>query len=245
MTRLVGLLMTFVTFEILMALVIKDVKRHRDGEGSPMRVSKEKAARNRDQILTSAARLFRENGIDATGVDSITKAAGLTHGGLYSHFGSKQAIVAEAVRFALARSRRRWSRTAEGKAHDEAFADIAGYYLSREHRDAHGDGCLVAALSCEIGRQPPAVRRVFTEELKQVLGFLSGLMPEEISARRYEDAIAAFACMVGAVVLARAVNDEALSRRILKTAEKRLGKVATGRRPVRRRASAPRGRANA
>ncbi|HEY2525190.1 MAG TPA: helix-turn-helix domain-containing protein [Candidatus Binataceae bacterium] len=203
-----------------------------------MRVSKEKAAHNRENILTSAARLFRENGIDATGVDSITEAAGLTHGGLYSHFGSKQAIVAEAVRFALARSRRRWRRTAQAKARDAAFADIAGYYLSREHRDAHGKGCLVAALSCEIARQPPAVRRVFTEELKGVFEFLSHLMPDGIAARRREEAIAMFACMVGAVILARAVNDEALSRRILKTMEKRLGKGETGRLPVRRRASA-------
>ena len=210
-----------------------------------MRVSKEKAARNREEILVSAARLFRENGIDATGVDSITRAAGLTHGGLYSQFGSKRAIVAEAVRFALAHSRRRWRRTAEGKAQDEAFAEIAGYYLSREHRDAHGSGCLVAALSCEIARQPPAVRRVFTQELKNVFGFLSGLITEGTSAQRYEDAIAAFACMVGAVVLARAVNDEALSRRILKTAEQRVSKVARRRRPVGLRASANRVRASA
>jgi TetR/AcrR family transcriptional repressor of nem operon len=215
------------------------------GEGNPMRVSKEKAARNREQILSSAARLFRENGIDATGVDSITEAVGLTHGGLYSHFDSKQTMAAEAVRFALARSRRRWRRTAESKARDEAFAVIAGDYLSREHRDARGNGCLVAALSCEIARQPPAVRRAFTQELKGVLEFLSHLMPDGIVARRREDAIAMFACMVGALILARAVNDEALSRRILKAAEKRLDKVATGRRPVTRRASATRVRASA
>ena len=71
-----------------------------------MRVSKEKAAQNRERILTSAARLFREHGIGATGVDSITEDAGLTHGGLYSQFGSKEAIAAEAVRFALARGKR-------------------------------------------------------------------------------------------------------------------------------------------
>ena len=87
-----------------MTLVINHVKRAHDVEKSPMRVSKKKAARNREQILIAAARLFRERGFDATGVDLITEAAGLTHGGLYSHFGSKQSIVAEAVRFALARS---------------------------------------------------------------------------------------------------------------------------------------------
>ena len=75
-----------------------------------MRVSKEKAAQNRERILTSAARLFREQGIGATGVDAITEDAGLTHGGLYSQFGSKEAIAAEAIGFALARSRRSGGR---------------------------------------------------------------------------------------------------------------------------------------
>ena len=210
-----------------------------------MRVSREKAARNREEMLVAAARLFRENGIDATGVDSITGAAGLTHGGLYSQFGSKQAIVAEALRFALARSRSRWRQTAADKSRREAFSDIAGYYLSPEHRDAHGRGCLVAALGCEIARQPPSVRRVFTEELKGVLEFLSGLMPDDVSKRRREDAIAAFAGMVGAVILARAVDDEALSRRILRVAQKRLGKVATGGRGARHRAWGSRVRAGA
>ena len=82
-----------------------------------MRVSKEKAAQNRERILTSAARLFREHGIAATGVDSITEDAGLTHGGLYSHFESKEAIAAEAIRFALARGSAfgsgRWNATRE------------------------------------------------------------------------------------------------------------------------------------
>ena len=208
-----------------------------------MRVSKEKAARNREEILISAARLFREKGIDSTGVDSITEAAGLTHGGLYSHFGSKQAIVTEAVRFALARSRRLWQRTAADKPVGKTFSEIATYYLSREHRDAHGTGCLVAALGCEIARQPAAVRRIFTEELKGLFEFLGGLMPERTSARRREGAIAAFACMVGAVILARAVNDEALSRRILKTAGKRVGRTATGVRAAARRGSRTRTRA--
>jgi len=202
-----------------------------------MRVSKEKAARNREQIVISAARLFRERGIDAAGVDSITEAAGLTHGGLYSHFGSKQSIVAEAVRFALARSRRVWRRAAQGKPEGKALSDILAYYLSLAHRDAHGQGCLVAALSCDIARQPRAVRKAFTIELKEVLDFLGGLMPGDTSARRHEEAVVAFAGMVGALILARAVDDETLSRRILKTTERRLGKVVNIRRHVRRRTS--------
>lgn len=217
-----------------MTLVINHVKREHDVERSPMRVSKEKAARNREQIVISAARLFRERGIDATGVDSITEAAGLTHGGLYSHFGSKQSIVVEAIRFALARSRSVWRRAAHGKPEGKALCDILAYYLSLAHRDTHGEGCLVAALSCDIARQPRAVRKAFTIELKEVLEFLGGLMPGDTSARRHEEAVVAFAGMVGALILARAVDDETLSRRILKATGQRLGKVVNIRRHVRR-----------
>ena len=200
-----------------------------------MRVSKQKAAHNREEILTSAARHFREAGIGATGVDSIAEDAGLTHGGLYSQFGSKQAIVAEAVRFALAKSKRAWQRAAQGKPGKKALSDIVTYYLSRAHRDSAGRGCLIAALSCDIAREPATVRRAFTSGLRDALELLAGLMPDETPARRDEEAMAAFACMVGAVILARAVNDEALSRRILKSAARRVERDAIERRPIRRR----------
>src|SRR5271169_6952325 len=103
-----------------------------------MRVSKKTAAKNRERILTSAARLFREQGIAGTGVDAITEDAGLTHGGLYSQFGSKEAIAVEAVRFASARGKRVWERTVQRKGGKKAFPEIAASYLSREHRDAPG-----------------------------------------------------------------------------------------------------------
>src|SRR5437667_6720222 len=89
-----------------------------------MRVSKEQAARNRKEILTAAARLFRENGIRATGVDAISQGAGLTHGAFYSQFESKEALAAEAIRLALARSKRLWQRAADRKRGSEAFRSI-------------------------------------------------------------------------------------------------------------------------
>jgi TetR/AcrR family transcriptional regulator, transcriptional repressor for nem operon len=187
-----------------------------------MRVSKEKAAQNRDRILNSAARLFRERGIGATGVDSITKDAGLTHGGLYSQFGSKEAIATEAIRFALARSKRVWARALERNPGEGALPAIVDGYLSRAHRDAPGTGCVVAALGPDIARQPRRVRQAFTREIKDDLEFLSKLMP-------HEDAIAAFAAMVGALVLARAVSDEDLSDSILKSTANRVLKRGGGR----------------
>src|SRR5262249_61450897 len=111
-------------------------------------------------------------------------------------------------------SKRLWQRLAERKGGEQAFPAIVAEYLSRAHRDAVGQGCVVAALGSEIARQPQSVREAFTEELKAGLEFLAGLMPRDDPARRYENAIAAFAGMVGALMLARAVNDEPLSERI-------------------------------
>jgi len=199
-----------------------------------MRVSKEQAAQNRQHILAAAARRFREQGVSATGVDAITKDAHLTHGAVYSHFGSKEAITAEAIRLALRGSRCLWQRLAERKGVEQAFATIVAEYLSRAHRDAVGQGCVVAALGSEIARQPQSVRAAFTEELKDALEFLAGLMPGDDPARRYEDAIAAFAGMAGALMLARAVNDDTLSEQILHTTARRMIPQTAVRAPARR-----------
>ncbi|HWN58571.1 MAG TPA: TetR/AcrR family transcriptional regulator [Methylomirabilota bacterium] len=202
-----------------------------------MRVSKEKAAHNREQILTAAARLFREQGIGATGVDSITDDAGLTHGAVYSQFGSKEAIAAEAVSLALSRSKHLWDRMAERKGKKKVFPAIVEQYLSAAHRDHAGQGCVIAAIGSEIARQPRSVRDSFTREFKHSLEYLAELMRENNSSRGTEDAIAAFVSMVGALIIARAVNDETLSDLILKSTAKRVVQRARVRRPARRRHS--------
>ncbi len=187
-----------------------------------MRVSREKAAQNRQSILTAAARLFRERGIGATGVDAITEEAGLTHGAVYSQFGSKEAIAAEAIRGALKGSEHLWQRQTQSRGRKKAFHAIVAAYLSRQHRQGAGTGCVVAALGGEIGRQPRHVRDAFTGELKDALQFLAAVMAEDEPECGYDDAIAAFASMTGALILARAVSDESLSNRILKATAKRV-----------------------
>lgn len=103
-----------------------------------MRVSKAPAAQNRQRIVAAATRLFREQGIQAIGVAAITHEAGLTHSGFYSQFESKEAIVIEAIRFALTRAKHLWQHTAERKPGPQALRDIIESYLSRAHRDAPG-----------------------------------------------------------------------------------------------------------
>src|SRR2546422_1423803 len=183
-----------------MMAVLRQVK---GGEEPAMRVSRVKAAQNRKQILTAAARLFRQNGIRATGVDSISRGAGLTHGAFYSQFESKEALAAEAIRLALSRWRRVWRRAAERKrGRREAFRSIVAGYLSPEHRDSPGRGCVVAALGPSIARQPRTVRAAFTNELKDAVDFLARLVPRTDPSRRRADAIAAFACITRALILA-------------------------------------------
>src|SRR5436190_5168531 len=120
-----------------------------------MRVSKEKAAENRERILKAAAQLIRERGISGAGVDALTDAAGMTHGSLYSQFGSKERLVEEAVSYAI---------TAKEHEIPEVFAlrEYVSEYLSAAHRDAPGSGCPLAALACEMPRQSRGVRERFT-----------------------------------------------------------------------------------
>jgi TetR/AcrR family transcriptional repressor of nem operon len=199
-----------------------------------MRVSRETAARNREQILAAAARMFRERGITATGVDSITRAAGLTHGGLYSQFGSKEAIATEVIRYASARSKRRWQRAAESSNGPALLLSIIESYLAPAHRDAPGHGCVIASLATDVSRQSKTVRKAFTRELKSTLEFLAHQIPGGTSSRQFERAAAAFSCMVGALILARAVNDNELSERILNAAAERVTELAkAGKRPRR------------
>jgi TetR/AcrR family transcriptional regulator, transcriptional repressor for nem operon len=180
-----------------------------------MKVSREKATENRRRIVHAASRLFRERGIEGTGVDSISAAADLTHGAMYSQFGSKEAIAVEALRSALAGSRRVWLRQLEKRGRKTALTAIVQGYLSALHRDEPGTGCLVAALGAEISRQPRGVRDAFTAEFKEALMFLSELLADDENEFNGDDTLALFATMAGALMLSRAVSDRELSDRIL------------------------------
>jgi TetR/AcrR family transcriptional repressor of nem operon len=191
-----------------------------------VRVTKQAAAENRQRILTAAARLFRERGIDGAGVDAITEAAGLTHGAFYSQFGSKGAVVIEALRMVLDESNARWAHAASGADKHQTLAAIIDGYLSPRHRNALGKGCAVAALGSDLPRQSKKARQVVTERLEEGLDVLAGLVPARNAARRQEVAIQLFSAMVGALILARAVATESGSRRILETVAKGLKGIA-------------------
>lgn len=180
-----------------------------------MRVSKKKAAENRERILVAAARLFRERGM-TVGVDELASVAGLTHGSLYSQFGSKERLATEALNYALAGS-------AEKYAGVETLAEYATRYLSRQHRDMSGAGCALAALSCDVPRSGNAMRKAFTDGFQRMVQRLSRLKRHKSRGRDSDEALAIAATLVGGIVLARAVDDEELSRRILASCRAALG----------------------
>jgi TetR/AcrR family transcriptional repressor of nem operon len=199
-----------------MTYVIYVVKQTTAAEGH-MRVSREKAAENREKIVDVAARLFREQGFDV-GVDTIMKQAGLTHGGFYGHFGSKDDLAAEAVARALAQGNARMSR----------FTDLADYvagYLSDRHCADRGGGCGLAALGSEVAREGKGVRRAITHYVATRIEGVAALFRGTAASRR-KHAIATLSGIVGALTLARAVDDPTLSKEILAAAREAFGKAA-------------------
>jgi TetR/AcrR family transcriptional repressor of nem operon len=179
-----------------------------------MKVSREQAALNRERILEAAAQLFRERGFDGIGVADLMKEAGLTHGGFYGHFSSKEELIAEASARALTSTFALLSKQAERGAGDPLSA-VANSYLSSRHRDDPGTGCLLAALGPDVSRQGPAVRRTVTDYVRSAVDLLTTLVPGKSKAARRQNAISTYATLVGTMVMARAVDDRALSQEIL------------------------------
>lgn len=179
-----------------------------------MRVSREQAARNRERIIEQAAGLFRERGIDGIGVADLMKSAGLTHGGFYGHFTSKDDLATEACEHAFAQSQARWSQLI-AEAGDAALPTLLAAYVSPRHRDRPGGGCVLAALGGEAHRHAPPLRQAFDRGVRTLTGLLARMLPGHSAQVRRRQALATLAGMVGAIVLARAVEDRALSDEIL------------------------------
>jgi TetR/AcrR family transcriptional repressor of nem operon len=180
--------------------------------GKAVRVTREQAEANREKVLDVASTLFRERGFDGIGVADIMKHAGLTHGGFYGQFVSKEDLAAEVTARVLENPG--WQEWLTGKA-KPSFADVIRGYLSPRHRDDPGTGCLIAALGADSARQPRTVRRALTAGLRVRLEAWMKLVPGRSAAARREKALVTMATLVGALIIARAVDDPALSDEVL------------------------------
>ncbi len=185
------------------------------------KVTKEKAEENRQQVIETSSRLFREKGFDGVGVNTLMQAAGLTHGGFYKQFQSKDDLIAKATKAALDQALQRMSSLTE-KNKQASLEQAVGLYLSDQHRNGVADGCAFAALGPDVARHGPEARRVMQHGIEDQLALLESVVEPEKNISNREEAIATMATMVGAMVLARAVENKALSSEILDAAAKSI-----------------------
>ena len=177
-------------------------------------------AETRERIVRAAARALRKYGYKGVGVAEVMKDAGLTHGGFYAHFDSRNALLAEAANHAGAESIESLSRAVAAAKPGEELAALVDGYLSDRHLRApeEGRGCAVAAAGSEVPRQSPEVRRTATRRIKDLIGLVERQMPDWGRAGSRDKAMAILGCLVGTLVLARSVDDPELSRALRRAA---------------------------
>lgn len=187
-----------------------------------MKITREKAAENRERVVEAAAKLFRECGFEGVGIDAVAEEARLTHGAIYSHFKSKDDLAAAAIAHAIERSIGEWLDLTEGLEASAAFERLLRAYVSRAHRDGPEAGCAIAALGGAPG-SGGALGDVFLGGVTRFIDVLTAVSNGATAAERRGTAIARAATMMGAVVMSRATTaDPALSDEILAVVRRKL-----------------------
>jgi TetR/AcrR family transcriptional regulator, transcriptional repressor for nem operon len=182
-----------------------------------MRYSKEHKFQTHARIVKRASVKLREKGAHGIGVADLMKEAGLTHGGFYAHFDSRDALMIEAFSHAMDRSTEHWRKQSEGTPAEKRLVGIVNTYLSPEHRDNPGQGCAVPALAAEIARESTKTRKAFAGRMEQMVDMLARQfhgLPAKAARKR---AMATLATMMGTLVMARVAGSGELSDEILKS----------------------------
>jgi len=180
-----------------------------------MRYSKEHKQETHTRIVRKASVRLREKGAHGIGVADLMKEAGLTHGGFYAHFDSREALVIEAFNYAMDRSTERWRKMAEETPPEKRFATIVESYLTALHRDDPGHGCAVPTLGPEIARESAKTRKAFAAKLDEMIEMMADQVPELPRRVARQQAIAALSTMAGALVLSRVAGSGEFSEEIL------------------------------
>jgi TetR/AcrR family transcriptional repressor of nem operon len=178
--------------------------------------SKAQKTKTHKRIISIASKRFREKGLAQVGIVELMKEAGLTVGGFYKHFDSRDDLVAEAVSSAFGGWKRRVDAAKAGGP-SVSLAKLIDDYLDEAHRDDPGTGCAFSALAPEIARSDKQTRALTSEQVRNDIQLIAGLLPGKDKSRARSRAILIFSALVGAMSLARAVSDEGLSREILET----------------------------
>jgi TetR/AcrR family transcriptional repressor of nem operon len=197
-----------------------------------MRYSKEHKLETHARIVKKASVRLREKGAHGIGVADLMKDAGLTHGGFYAHFDSREALVIEAFAYAMDRSTDRWRQLAGQVEPERRLATIVDAYLSPQHRDNPGHGCAVPALSAEIARESPKTRKAFAAKLDQMIEMISEQFPGSPGKEARKQAMAALATMMGTIVMARVAGNGELSEELLSAGREAVLERAAAQKPL-------------
>ena len=200
-----------------------------------MRYVKGHGLQTRSRIVENASYGLRQSGAEGMSVADLMKLAGLTHGGFYSHFDSREALFIEAFALAMDQTAADWlKRTADMPA-DARFDAIIEGYLSPRHRDNRARGCVLPALGADIARSSPKARQMFATKLAEMIDTIARLIPEQSPSEARQIATGALATMLGSIVLARAAGDKTLSDDILEAGRQLLRHQSTVRKSVKPR----------
>jgi len=187
-----------------------------------VRVSREQFAENRQRILEVAGRLFREKGFEGVGVDGIMEEAGLTHGGFYKHFASRDDLVVEAIEESLRELTETLINAAKQFGSRHAWKGMIKTYLSLERCDRADIGCPIAALAPDIARSAPAMKQSISAAILKFRSELIPFMPGRTAEEKGSNFLMIMTSMVGAIAIARTMPEQAVRQAILDTVRDRL-----------------------
>ena len=203
-----------------------------------MRYSKEHKQETHARIVKKASVRLREKGAHGIGVADLMKEAGLTHGGFYAHFDSREALVIEAFAYAMDRSTERWRKVAEETPPEKRLATIVETYLTPVHRDDPGHGCAVPTLGAEIARESPKTRKAFAAKLEQMIDMMADQVLDVPRKTARKQAVAALATMMGTLVLSRIAGNGEFSDEILAAGREAVVSRAAAAKPAAKKAKA-------
>ncbi|SDH53080.1 MULTISPECIES: TetR/AcrR family transcriptional regulator [Bradyrhizobium] len=203
-----------------------------------MRYSKEHKQETHARIVKKASVRLREKGAHGIGVADLMKEAGLTHGGFYAHFDSREALVIEAFTYAMDRANERWRKVAEQTPPEKRLATIVESYLTTVHRDDPGHGCAVPTLGAEIARESPKTRKAFAGKLEQMIDMMADQILDVPRKTARKQAMAALATMMGTLVLSRIAGTGEFSDEILTSGREAVLDRAASAKPVAKKARA-------
>ncbi|HTC25822.1 TetR/AcrR family transcriptional regulator [Dyella sp.] len=182
-----------------------------------MRYEKGHKETTRRRIIETAAERFRKEGIANVGVANLMSEIGLTQGGFYNHFESKDDLTREALAVGQGRMRERWLKVSS-KTGRPNLEELINGYLSTSHRDNVGNGCMLATLAIEAGRAEGPVRAQLTDSIKEMVKLVGSVLPESLKPKQREaNARAVVSCLIGTMILARAMDDPEMSDRFLES----------------------------